>query len=287
LIRYGIVAMNPKNLWLAAILATGAFAHPGESEEVKRAEAQARADYLATLKHTNLAHCAGKLGSKAVIKRTIERRRQLAEQLVKRSVVHKLSLFSLIGFQIWKSAKVKVSFLTRSWKRTTGPSSISATASRQQTGPYLDKTSLSSCTRIRLKAHTVRISTCEMLQLTLVGVEGEFIRQNVIEKEKGVVLHLDIQVVDINTCTPIPKAAVEIWGANATGVYSGVVGFMNGNTRDTSNQQNKALRGIQITDKEGAVQFDTILPGGYMGRTAHIHGLFYSAFAIAVLTMQS
>ena len=111
-----------------------------------------------------------------------------------------------------------------------------------------------------------------MLQLTPIDVEGEFVRKNVIENEKGVVLYLDIQVVDINTCKPIPKAAVEIWSANATGVYSGVVGFGNGNRADTSNQQNKALRGIQITDKEGAVQFDTILPGGYMGRTAHIHG---------------
>jgi hypothetical protein len=79
--------MTPKNLWLAAILASGSLvsAHPGESEEVKRQEAQARADYLATLKHTNLAHCAGKLGSKAAVKRTIERRQALAQQLVKRN----------------------------------------------------------------------------------------------------------------------------------------------------------------------------------------------------------
>jgi hypothetical protein len=79
--------MNPKNLWLAAILASSSLVsgHPGESEEVKRAEAQARADYLATLKYTNLAHCAGKLGSNGVVKRAIERRQKLAEHLVKRS----------------------------------------------------------------------------------------------------------------------------------------------------------------------------------------------------------
>jgi protocatechuate 3,4-dioxygenase beta subunit len=53
-------------------------------------------------------------------------------------------------------------------------------------------------------------------QLTATDVGGEFIRRNVIESEKGVVLHMDIQVIDFNTCTPIPKAAVEIWGANAT-----------------------------------------------------------------------
>jgi hypothetical protein len=83
--------MTPKNLWLAAILASSSLVsgHPGESEEVKRQEAQARADYLATLQHTNLAHCAGKLGSEAAVKRTIERRQHLAQQLVKRSEASK------------------------------------------------------------------------------------------------------------------------------------------------------------------------------------------------------
>jgi protocatechuate 3,4-dioxygenase beta subunit len=31
------------------------------------------------------------------------------------------------------------------------------------------------------------------------------------------------------------------------------------------------LRGIQITDSAGAVEFDTIFPGCYQGRTNHIH----------------
>jgi hypothetical protein len=79
--------MNPKNLWLAAVLVSSSLVsgHPGESEKVKRAEAQARADYLASLEYTNLAHCSGKLSSKGVVKRAIERRQQLAEHLVKRS----------------------------------------------------------------------------------------------------------------------------------------------------------------------------------------------------------
>lgn len=95
--------MNPKNLWLAAIVASSSFVsgHPGESEHVKRAEAQARADYLATLKHTNLAHCAGKLGSKGVVKRAIERRQKLAQQLVKRSeAAGKAILQSILEAQI-------------------------------------------------------------------------------------------------------------------------------------------------------------------------------------------
>jgi protocatechuate 3,4-dioxygenase beta subunit len=42
--------------------------------------------------------------------------------------------------------------------------------------------------------------------------------------------------------------------------------------KDEANQNNKALRGIQISDKDGAVEFETIIPGHYMGRTNHIHG---------------
>jgi protocatechuate 3,4-dioxygenase beta subunit len=40
---------------------------------------------------------------------------------------------------------------------------------------------------------------------------------------------------------------------------------------DKLNLQSKAMRGIQISDKDGAVQFDTIYPGHYPGRTNHIH----------------
>jgi len=47
-------------------------------------------------------------------------------------------------------------------------------------------------------------------------VTGDIIRKNVKDNEKGVDLHLDIQIVDINTCTPLREQAVEIWSANAT-----------------------------------------------------------------------
>ncbi|KAF2669145.1 aromatic compound dioxygenase, partial [Microthyrium microscopicum] len=107
-------------------------------------------------------------------------------------------------------------------------------------------------------------------------VTGEHIRKDVRENQPGVTLHLDMQVYDIKTCLPIPKAAVEIWGTNATGSYSGITGagmdFLGGAKVDgKANLQNRAMRGIQITDKDGAVQFDTLYPGHYSGRTNHIH----------------
>jgi protocatechuate 3,4-dioxygenase beta subunit len=47
-------------------------------------------------------------------------------------------------------------------------------------------------------------------------VTGESIRKNVVDNEPGVKLYLDIQIIDINTCTPIPDGAIEIWGANSS-----------------------------------------------------------------------
>jgi hypothetical protein len=56
---------------------------------------------------------------------------------------------------------------------------------------------------------------------------------------------------------------VDVWHANATGVYSGVVAGAGLNTT--------FLRGVQISDLEGVANFDTLFPGHYQGRVNHIH----------------
>jgi protocatechuate 3,4-dioxygenase beta subunit len=45
----------------------------------------------------------------------------------------------------------------------------------------------------------------------------------------------------------------------------------NGNSADTSNLDATFLRGIQETDSDGVVQFQTVFPGHYSGRTTHHH----------------
>lgn len=67
------------------------------------------------------------------------------------------------------------------------------------------------------------------------------------------------------------KIADAFQGTNATGVYSGVVASGNGNEADTTNLDNTFARGVQATDDEGVVSFDTNVPGHYTGRTNHIH----------------
>lgn len=47
----------------------------------------------------------------------------------------------------------------------------------------------------------------------------------------------------------------------------------NGNSLDKTIIDNPMLRGIQISDKNGALQFISKFPGHYNGRTNHIHGM--------------
>ncbi|MEM7333494.1 MAG: intradiol ring-cleavage dioxygenase [Chloroflexota bacterium] len=83
----------------------------------------------------------------------------------------------------------------------------------------------------------------------------------------GVLLDLSFRVHQIvdNTCAPLANAQVDIWHCDAEGIYSDTdqLGF------DTVGQ--KFLRGYQVTDSAGLVNFQTIYPGWYAGRAVHIH----------------
>jgi protocatechuate 3,4-dioxygenase beta subunit len=70
-------------------------------------------------------------------------------------------------------------------------------------------------------------------------------------------MRLALQVVDVESCKPLEGARVDVWQANALGVYSAT---------DTS-----WLRGWQPTSNWGTADFDTIFPGNYAGRNVHTH----------------
>jgi protocatechuate 3,4-dioxygenase beta subunit len=82
-----------------------------------------------------------------------------------------------------------------------------------------------------------------------------------------------VRVRDAASCEPIENAVVDIWHCDATGLYSGFesasTGAGPGGGGPTDDET--YLRGAQATNEDGIVQFRTIYPGWYRGRTVHIH----------------
>ena len=65
---------------------------------------------------------------------------------------------------------------------------------------------------------------------------------------EGVVVRTD--------CTPVPRALVDVWHADAGGDYD---------------NEGYRCRGHQFTDDAGRYRLETIVPGIYPGRTRHFH----------------
>jgi protocatechuate 3,4-dioxygenase beta subunit len=100
--------------------------------------------------------------------------------------------------------------------------------------------------------------------------------------QPGVPLRLTINVLDAGErCRPLDGVAVDIWHANAYGLYSDESSQQSGGGSgqgDTAGED--FLRGYQITGEDvgvnaapvaGQVSFKTIWPGWYTGRAIHIH----------------
>jgi protocatechuate 3,4-dioxygenase beta subunit len=122
-------------------------------------------------------------------------------------------------------------------------------------------------------------------------IDDETLRRDITEGRPGVPLTLAIRVVDARSCAPLRDAALDIWHCDASGVYSGFTadnpdggpvrgrgpgmppgppppGFGRGPRQIDAT---RFLRGVQISDDRGLVEFSTLYPGWYAGRAIHIH----------------
>ena len=88
-----------------------------------------------------------------------------------------------------------------------------------------------------------------------------YFRQDIRETELGVPLKLKMKINGIGNCGVMQNVRVNIWHCNSLGKYSGY-GTEVGKTY---------LRGYQITDANGELEFLTIFPGWYPGRVCHFH----------------
>jgi protocatechuate 3,4-dioxygenase beta subunit len=84
------------------------------------------------------------------------------------------------------------------------------------------------------------------------------IRSDIREDREGAILRLGVRVRDAAQCDPIQNAVVDIWHCDAEGSYS--------------EPGETFLRGAQVTNNDGIVEFTTVYPSWYPGRTVHIHG---------------
>jgi len=107
-------------------------------------------------------------------------------------------------------------------------------------------------------------------------------RRDIAEGRPGERVRLGITLggvlaVAAGRCVPLSGAVIDIWQTDAAGIYSNVGSDLQ--TVDTIGQT--FLRGHQITDENGYVEFDTIVPGWEViampppvivgARTTHIH----------------
>ena len=95
-------------------------------------------------------------------------------------------------------------------------------------------------------------------------------RRAINEDKTGLPLNVNLTIVNVNdNCAPLPNVRVDVWHCDKDGVYSGY------NQPGANTVGQTFCRGIQMSDANGQVQFTTVYPGWYNGRTTHIHFEMY------------
>ncbi|KAM4062261.1 dioxygenase [Hirsutella rhossiliensis] len=232
--------MVASTTWSVALLLSAVVAHPNHDASQEMAE---RRSFLNSVRSTSLAHCAESLRARGVDARNAARRSSLAQEArFKRGLLDKRDAETVLG-KSHNQTELGYSQNTDLATLFSGNNSC-VLAPEVTEGPYY--------------------------------VSGEHVRRNVVDGQKGIDIVLDYQVIDVDTCKPVPNVYVEIWHCNSTGVYSGVVANGNGNAADQPNLSATFLRGIQETNSEGVVSFESLFPGHYGGRTTHIHVMVHA-----------
>ena len=128
--------------------------------------------------------------------------------------------------------------------------------------------------------------TCALTPETIAGptwFDAKAVRSDIRDGRPGTPLDLAFRVVHAGPCTPVSNAVVDLWQCDAQGVYSGFAsakpgqGGSPGGADEYGDKESAAttaerfLRGTQMTDGSGVVQFSTVYPGWYPTRSAHLH----------------
>lgn len=138
----------------------------------------------------------------------------------------------------------------------------------------------------KLKAEGNPPSACTLIPTETSGpfpldlsANTTYFRQDVREDKTGVQLNVKLKIIGLDNCEPMANLRVNIWHCDKDGLYSGY---------SQQNNQGQAgltyLRGYQMTDVNGEVEFITILLGWYQGRVCHIHFQVYVSSNYAAIS---
>lgn len=119
-------------------------------------------------------------------------------------------------------------------------------------------------------------ASCVLVREVMEGpywIENRLRRRDIRDARPGLPLILTLTIQDAASCRAIRGADVEVWHADAGGVYSGYTGAPppGRDGHATPNNRKRFLRGHQRSDARGRATFVTIYPGWYPGRTPHVH----------------
>ncbi|KAK6071016.1 hypothetical protein SCUP234_09926 [Seiridium cupressi] len=253
--------------FLAAVLAAPlVLAHPGETAEAVKREMGMRNTQHAAASRA-LSQCQDTAEAVALRRRAAARRAAKADQLraergllSKRMMHQKRDLENLAIYSNQTHNATELGYSLDTPEETIfGSNNTCALVPETTIGPYYEIHSMSRQEGYELVADHERCS-----------VTGEFIRQNITEGQVGIPMHIDIQFLDMNTCTGAAALAADVWHCNSTGSYAGI------NATGEGGLDTTFLRGVQLSDDSGVVAFDTIFPGHYDSRVTHFHLLVQS-----------
>ncbi|KAF8899108.1 Intradiol ring-cleavage dioxygenase [Infundibulicybe gibba] len=94
-------------------------------------------------------------------------------------------------------------------------------------------------------------------------VANPLVRQDVTDGQAGIALTLDVGILDVTTCKPLPNAMVEIWSPNAQGNYG-----------------SSFLRGAFTSSSNGIAEFQTVFPGFTSSGANHINLMVHTSSAL-------
>ena len=120
---------------------------------------------------------------------------------------------------------------------------------------------------------TTAVSSCVLVASTTEGpctTATDLDREDISEGWSGLPVRLGLKVVD-TSCNPLVGLTVRVWHTNIEGSYSGQTPNNGMCLKDQGYSAEDFFRGVQTTDADGEVFFDSCFPGWYSGRAVHIH----------------